>query len=84
MDNPESKDPLILVPYSEISEKTLTRMIESFVLREGTDYGEHEFSLETKVSQVMNQLKRGDVGVVFDPKEETFDIRRAAKLPKRL
>lgn len=69
------KGDLISIPYSEISEKTLLRMLESFVLREGTDYGSQEYSLERKVSQVMEQLKNGYAGVVFDPKEETFDIR---------
>ena len=69
------KNDLISIPYSQIAEKTLIRMLESFVLREGTDYGVQDVSLQDKVSQVMAQLQRGDAGVVFDPKEETFDIR---------
>lgn len=81
MENENSKDNLLSIPYEEIPEKTLARMLESFVLREGTDYGELEYSLDKKVSQVLAQLKRGEVGVVFDSKEETFDIRRASKLP---
>ena len=79
MQNEESVNNLVSIPYTELGEKTLTRMIESFVLREGTDYGDHEFSLEQKVTQVLLQLKRGEVVVVFDPKEESFDIRKAIK-----
>jgi len=75
----ENKAPdseLIPVPYNELSPKALTGLIESFVSREGTDYGDHEFSLEQKVAHVLKQLERGDVLIVFDPKEESFDIRR--------
>ena len=79
MENENPPNNLISIPYEEIPEKTLMRMLESFVLREGTDYGEHEYSLDKKVSQVLSQLKRGEVGVVFDSKEETFDIRKIAK-----
>jgi uncharacterized protein YheU (UPF0270 family) len=49
-------------------------VVESYVLREGTDYGEKEFSLEDKVSHVINQLKRGEARIVFDPGTETVSI----------
>ena len=39
---------------------TLRAVVESFVLREGTDYGVHEASLEAKVAQVLLQLRRGE------------------------
>ena len=73
----ELPDNLIVIPHTDLSDKTLARMLESFVLREGTDYGETEFTLEQKAAQVLQQIKRGEVQVVFDPKEESFDIRRA-------
>jgi len=43
-------------------------------LREGTDYGEKEFSLEDKVGRVIGQLKRGEARIVFDPKTESVTI----------
>ena len=52
-------------------------MIESFVLREGTDYGEREFSLEQKVAQVRAQLERGQARIVFDPDSSTVTIEAA-------
>ncbi len=49
-------------------------MIESFVLREGTDYGEREYSLEQKVEQVRAQLQRGQARILFDPETNTVTI----------
>ncbi|TIE66479.1 YheU family protein, partial [Legionella pneumophila] len=36
----------MLIPWQELSPEALENLIESFVLREGTDYGEHERTLE--------------------------------------
>jgi uncharacterized protein YheU (UPF0270 family) len=49
-------------------------VIESFVLREGTDYGEREYSLDDKVAHVRQQLERGEARIEFDPDTESLDI----------
>ena len=49
-------------------------MVESFVLREGTEYGEKDFSLDQKLAHVVRQLERGEAQIVFDPGSETIDI----------
>jgi len=64
----------ITIPYEELSADALRGVVESFVLREGTDYGTREFSLEEKVSHVMDQLKRCEAHVVFDPEEHSVSI----------
>lgn len=46
----------MIIPWQEISEDTLHRLIEAFVLREGTDYGEHEIPMEDKVLQVVQRF----------------------------
>ena len=51
----------MIIPWQDLAPETLDNLIESFVLREGTDYGEQERSLEQKVSDVKRQLKSGDV-----------------------
>ena len=70
-----------LPPHSELSPETLRSVIESFVLREGTDYGERDVPFETKVLQVRRQLERREVDIVFDPLTESIDIvvRRGAR-----
>ena len=64
----------VVVPYTELAADLLHAVVESYVLREGTDYGEKEFSLEDKVAHVMKQLKRGEAHIVFDPETETVSI----------
>ena len=69
----ESHEP-VFVPHTELSAEALRGVVESFVLREGTDYGEREFSLEQKLAHVYRQLERGEARIVFDPNTETIDI----------
>jgi uncharacterized protein YheU (UPF0270 family) len=64
----------IVIPHTELSAEALQSVVESFILREGTDYGEHEVSLEQKVAQVLRQLERGEARIIFDAKLETVDI----------
>jgi uncharacterized protein len=73
MPSEETPEP-VEVPYGELPADLLSAVIESFVLREGTDYGEKEFSLEDKVVRVIGQLKRGEARIVFDPKSESVTI----------
>jgi len=49
-------------------------VIESFVLREGTDYGAREYSLEQKVAHVRSQLERGQARILFDPETNTVTL----------
>jgi Uncharacterized protein conserved in bacteria len=64
----------VAIPYSELSMEALRGVIEHFVLREGTEYGEREFSLDQKVAHVMRQLEKGEARVMFDPNSESVDI----------
>lgn len=71
----DEKQPVV-VPHTELAADVLRAVIESFVLREGTDYGEVEFSLEQKVARVVRQLQLGEAHIVFDPETSSVDIRR--------
>ena len=64
----------VVVPYTELSADLLDAVIESFVLREGTDYGQKEFSLADKVARVHSQLKKGNARIVFDPESDSVTI----------
>ncbi|HEU4591555.1 MAG TPA: YheU family protein [Steroidobacteraceae bacterium] len=72
--NPESPLPPIVVPHTELSAEALTGVIESFVLREGTDYGERDVPFATKVMQVRRQLERREAQIVFDPDTGSVSI----------
>jgi uncharacterized protein len=64
----------ILIPFADLSDDALAGVVESFVLREGTEYGEHDFLLSEKVMQVRAQLQRGEAFVVFDPDSDSVSI----------
>ena len=64
----------VQVPPDALSADTLRAVIESFVLREGTDYGAHEASLDAKVAQVLEQLRRGQAHITFDPATESVNV----------
>jgi uncharacterized protein YheU (UPF0270 family) len=64
----------IVVPHGELEPDTLRAVIESFVLREGTDYGLVELTLDDKVARVMRQLTRGDARILFDPESESITL----------
>ncbi|WP_261834563.1 YheU family protein [Vibrio ishigakensis] len=65
----------MIVPWQEISPETLENLVKEFVLREGTDYGSVEASLQDKVDQVLMQLKNGQAVIVYSELHETIDIK---------
>mgnify|MGYP003593948172 CR=1 FL=1 len=64
------------IPYEALSAEVLKAIIEEFVLREGTEYGHREYSLEAKVAQVKAQLESGEAQIDFDPELETINVVR--------
>ena len=66
--------PVIDVQYTALQPGTLRAVVEEFVTRDTTDYGERERTLEEKVEDVMRQLRRGEVKLVFDEKTTTVNI----------
>ena len=64
----------VRVAADQLEPDTLRAVIESFVLREGTDYGLHETSLEVKVAQVLRQVHRGEAHITFDPGTASVNI----------
>jgi uncharacterized protein YheU (UPF0270 family) len=66
----------MIIPINELAPETLYSLAESFVLREGTDYGEVEASLEEKVTQVLVSLKSGEAVLVYSELHESVDIKR--------
>jgi uncharacterized protein YheU (UPF0270 family) len=81
-DTGEAQEP-VEVPHAELSPEALRGVIEAFVLREGTDYGAHEYSLEQKVMHVLGQLQRGEARVMFDPNTETVQILPVSRGSRR-
>jgi uncharacterized protein YheU (UPF0270 family) len=73
--------------FDQLSPEALRGLVEEFVTREGTDYGDgrggrstsqpdREWTLEDKVSQILDQLDRGEARIVFDLELGTASITR--------
>ena len=71
------------VPYTALSPEALRGVIEAFVLREGTDYGEREYSLEHKCEAVLAQLQRGEARIFYDPETESVTLEAQAGAVRR-
>ncbi|WP_045418948.1 YheU family protein [Vibrio campbellii] len=69
----------MIIPWQDIAPETLENLIREFVLREGTDYGLVEVSLQSKIDQVKSQLEKGEAVIVFSELHETVDIQLKAK-----
>ncbi|MCC6503276.1 MAG: YheU family protein [Deltaproteobacteria bacterium] len=62
------------IPFRLLSEEALKGLIEEFVSREGTDYGQGEYTLEEKAASVRRQLETGRAVIIYDPATEGCNI----------
>jgi uncharacterized protein YheU (UPF0270 family) len=73
-------DAPIRVAPDDLAPETLRAVIESFILREGTDYGLRESLLDDKVAQVLAQLRSREAYIVFDPGTESVSVVLAREI----
>jgi uncharacterized protein len=64
----------IAIPIETLSQEAIDGLVEEFITREGTDYGEREHSLVEKRATVMRQLARGQIAIVFDFESESTTL----------
>jgi len=62
------------IPVNKLSHEALQGVIEEFISRAGTDYGEVEASRETNFRQVNHKLESGSAVLIFDDETETTNI----------
>lgn len=65
----------MLIPWQELESETLDNIIESFILREGTDYGSQELSLEQKKDNLRLKIQKGSAVIVWSELHESIDIK---------
>ncbi len=66
---------MIEVPYTELSSAALEGVIDAFILREGTDYGHADPSLDDKRQRVRRQLESGQAAIFYHPDEDFVDLQ---------
>ena len=65
---------MMIIPHTRLDAATLRNLVEEFITREGTDYGEQEYSLADKVAQLHEKIKRGDVIITYDEATESVNL----------
>jgi len=68
------------IPYQELSQAALDGVLDDYVLREGTDYGDFpeggaEQSLKSKRAAVLRALAEGSAELWFDPQTESTTLK---------
>lgn len=77
------RTPIEIKP-DQLSSEILNAIIEEFIQREGTDYGNHEVSLDLKTQQIKKQLHKNEILIVFDPTTESVNLMTKSEFSKRI
>lgn len=64
----------MIIPWQELADDTLQNLLEEFVSRDGTDYGEQEVPLGTRAEQMRAALKRGHWVIWFDENSQSAQL----------
>ena len=65
----------MIIPWQELNEGTLRNIAESFILREGTDYGAEELSLAQKTDNLLAKIRNGSAVIIWSELHESIDIK---------
>ena len=65
---------ITLVPYQQIPADLLPKLLDSFISREGTDYGQIELTLQEKRANLLKLLKNKEAFIAYDGESETFNL----------
>lgn len=76
-DHDEHLQPPISIDASKLSTEALIGVVEDYIVRSGTDYGNIETSHEVKINQVKKQIDKNEVKIVYDPNTESVTLLTA-------
>ena len=71
---------ITLVPYQQIPADLLPKLLDSFINREGTDYGQTELTLTEKRANLQQLLKSKEAFIAYDGESETFNLLSKAEV----
>lgn len=69
------------VPYDQIDPDTLRALVEEYITRDGTFYGNKEMPMDHKIDMVINQLKTGETTITWDLYLQSGDIVLKKDIP---
>lgn len=65
---------VLIIPPEKIEPGILENILESYIAREGTDYGETELSMQDKLNILRPQVEKGEVLIVYDDDSESLTL----------
>ena len=71
----------MLIPFEQLTEDTLTRLIEDFVTRDGTDHGD-QTPLHTRIERVRGALEKKQAVIVFDVESQQCQLCLRHDVPR--
>lgn len=71
----------MIIPPDQLDPETLTRLLEDFVTREGTDNGD-ETPLDVRVRRARHALERREAVIVFHPLTQQCDLMLRRDVPR--
>ncbi len=80
---PQPDSSPVIIPPHLLEADTLTRLLEDFVTREGTDNGD-DTPLSTRVEKARSALAKGDAVIVFNPLDEQCALMLKNEVPREL
>lgn len=66
---------MMIIPWEQLSDTALHNIVQSFILREGTDYGVRELTLAEKEARLLKQIKSGEVVIVWSELHQSLDLK---------
>jgi len=72
----------LIIPFEQLDSDTLRKLVEDFITREGTEYGEEEMPLKDKIDLVIDQLKTGETVITWSTETESSNIVMKKNLDK--
>lgn len=71
----------MLIPFEQLAADTLTRLIEDFVTRDGTDHGD-ETPLQVRIDRVRRALDKKQAVIIFDVESQQCQLCLRHDVPK--
>ena len=72
----------MIIPYNELSEAALQALIEDFVTRDGTDYGQVVLSMQEKAEHLLALLKKGELLISYNDELQSCGLVTKQELRK--
>jgi uncharacterized protein YheU (UPF0270 family) len=82
MPSNEEKEEYLEIPAEKLAAEVLEAIMEEFILREGTDYGHSELSLDDKKKKLKRQIDTGRAKIVYSTLTENTTLMLAQDVAK--